>query len=57
MRAETLEARLEQIEKLRQPILAAGDEAQAVYLSYFTLGGILCLTGALLFWKRNRAAR
>lgn len=26
---------------------------QAVYLSYFTLGGILCLTGGLLFKKRN----
>jgi alkylation response protein AidB-like acyl-CoA dehydrogenase len=28
VKAETLEARLKQIEKLRQPILAAGDEAQ-----------------------------
>ena len=28
MKAETLETRLKQIEKLRQPILAAGDEAQ-----------------------------
>ena len=34
----------------------AVDEAQAVYLSYFTLGGILCLIGGFLFWKRNRAA-
>ena len=32
------------------------DTPQAVYLSYFTLGGILSLIGMFLFWKRNRAA-
>jgi hypothetical protein len=31
----------------------AVDEAQAVYLSYFIVGGILCLGGLLLFKKRN----
>lgn len=30
-------------------------EAQAVYLSQLTLGGILCLVGLLLFAKRNSA--
>ena len=34
----------------------AVDRPQAVYLSYFTLGGILSLIGMFLFWKRNRAA-
>jgi hypothetical protein len=28
-------------------------EAQAVYLSYFIVGGILCIAGLLLFRKRN----
>ena len=28
-------------------------DAQAVYLSYFIVGGILCLGGLLLFKKRN----
>ena len=32
------------------------DTPQAVYLSYFTLGGILSLIGVFLFWQRNRAA-
>jgi hypothetical protein len=31
----------------------AVSEAQAVYLSYFIVGGILCLGGLLLFKKRN----
>lgn len=34
----------------------AVDRPQAVYLSYFTLGGILCLAGWLLFRKRNAAS-
>ena len=28
-------------------------EAQAVYLSYFIVGGILCIAGLLLFKKRT----
>ena len=31
----------------------AVNHAQAVYLSYFIVGGILCLGGLLLFKKRN----
>jgi hypothetical protein len=31
----------------------AVEPAQAVYLSYFIVGGILCLGGLLLFKKRN----
>ena len=29
------------------------DQARAVYISYFILGGILCIVGAILFKKRN----
>ncbi len=37
-----------------QALLAlAVDEAQAVYLSYFIVGGMLCIIGLLLFNKRN----
>jgi len=34
----------------------AVEPAQAVYLSYFIVGGILCLAGLLLFKKRNAGA-
>ncbi len=34
----------------------AVNEAQSVYLSYFIVGGILCLGGLLLFKKRNASA-
>jgi len=30
--------------------------ARAVYISYFIVGGILCLVGAVLFKKRNDVA-
>jgi hypothetical protein len=40
-----------------QALLAlAVDWAQAVYLSYFIVGGILCVIGMVLFHKRNAAA-
>jgi hypothetical protein len=29
------------------------DQARAVYISYFIMGSILCLVGAVLFKKRN----
>jgi hypothetical protein len=29
------------------------DQARAVYISYFIMGGILCIVGAVLFKKRN----
>src|SRR6188474_2252047 len=32
------------------------DPPQAVYLSYFIVGGMLCLAGLLLFKKRNASA-
>ena len=31
-------------------------QAQAVYLSYFIVGGMLCLAGLLLFRKRSASA-
>ncbi len=40
-----------------QALLAlAVDWPQAVYLSYFIVGGIFCLVGLVLFHKRNAAA-
>ena len=32
------------------------DQARAVYISYFIVGGILTLVGALLFKKRNNTS-
>lgn len=29
------------------------DQGRAVYISYFIVGGILCIVGAVLFKKRN----
>lgn len=40
-----------------QALLELGvDDAQAVYLSYFIVGGIFCLVGVFLFAKRNAGA-
>ena len=39
-----------------QALLALGvDWSQAVYLSYFIVGGILSVVGIVLFRKRNAA--
>ena len=32
------------------------DHARAVYISYFIIGGVLCIIGAVLFKKRNDKA-
>jgi uncharacterized membrane protein YedE/YeeE len=32
------------------------NQARAVYISYFIVGGILCIVGAVLFKKRNDGA-
>ena len=32
------------------------DQGRAVYISYFIVGGVLCIVGAVLFKKRNDGA-
>jgi hypothetical protein len=41
---------------IQELLKLAVDPPQAVYLSYFIVGGMLCLAGLLLFKKRNASA-
>ena len=38
---------------LQAAIEPFSNQSRAVYISYFILGGVLCIAGAILFKKRN----
>jgi uncharacterized membrane protein YedE/YeeE len=38
---------------LQAAIEPVSNQARAVYISYFVIGGLLCIVGAVLFKKRN----